>query len=124
LALSSCNKEESANYQRNDKRIRSINLKPSTREEFHRLHIEEALPLLKRWNFDVVAHGPSLHDEHSYYVNRRFDSLAQREQSEDAYYSSDDCRQGPREAILALMENYTDIVFELDEVTMWGLRRQ
>jgi hypothetical protein len=55
LALSSCNKEESANYQRNDKRIRSINLKPSTREEFHRLYIEEALPLLKRWNFDVVA---------------------------------------------------------------------
>jgi len=130
LALSSCNKEESANYQRNDKRIvnhlieiRSINLKPGRREEFHRLYIEQALPLLKRWNFDVVAHGPSLHDENSYYVIRRYDSLAQREQSEDAYYSSDDWRQGPREAILALMENYTDIVFELDEVTVQGLRK-
>jgi len=22
-----------------------------------------ALPLLQRWNFDVVTHGPSLHDE-------------------------------------------------------------
>jgi len=62
LALSSCNKEESANYQRNDKRIvnhlieiRSINLKPGRREEFHRLYLEEALPLLKRWNFDGVA---------------------------------------------------------------------
>ena len=103
--------------------IRSINLKPSTREEFHRLYIEEALPLLKRWNFDVVAHGASLHDENSYYVIRRFDSLAQREQSEDVYYSRDDWRQGPREAILALMENYTDIVFELDEVTVQGLRK-
>jgi hypothetical protein len=57
--------------------VRSINLKPSRREEFHRLYIEEALPLLKRWNFDVVAYGPSLHDENSYYVIRRFDSLAQ-----------------------------------------------
>ena len=103
--------------------IRSINLKPGTREEFHRLYIEEALPLLKRWNFDVVAYGPSLHDENSYYVIRRFDSLAQREQMEDAYYASDDWRLGPREAILALFENYIDIVFELDEVTVQGFRK-
>ena len=102
--------------------IRSINLKPGPRDEFHRIYIEEALPMLKRWNFDVVAHGPSLHDENSYYVIRRFDSLAQREQSEDAYYASDDWRQGPREAILALIENYTDIVLELDEVSVQGLR--
>jgi hypothetical protein len=32
--------------------IRSLNLKSGMREEFHRLYIEEALPLLKRWNFD------------------------------------------------------------------------
>ena len=103
--------------------IRSLNLKPGTREEFHRLYIEEALPLLKRWNFDVVAHGVSLHDENSYYVIRRFDSLAQREQMEDAYYASDDWRQGPREAILALIENYTEVVLDVDEVTVQGLRK-
>jgi len=103
--------------------IRSLNLKPDTREEFHRLYIEKALPLLKRWNFDVVAHGRSLHDENTYYVIRRFDSLAQREQREDAYYASDDWRQGPRERILDLIENYTDIVFELDEVAVQGLRK-
>jgi len=102
--------------------FRSIKLKPGMREEFHRLYIEESLPLLKRWDFDVVAHKPSLHDENSYYVIRRFDSLAQREQMEDAYYASDDWRQGPREAILALIENYLDIVLELDEVTVQGLR--
>ncbi|HXQ38276.1 MAG TPA: NIPSNAP family protein [Anaerolineales bacterium] len=94
--------------------IRSINLKPGTREEFHRLYIEKALPLLKRWNFDVVAHGPSLHDETTYYVIRRYDSLAQREQMGDTYYASDDWRKGPREAMLAPIENYTHIVFEVD----------
>ena len=104
--------------------IRSLNLKPGKREEFHRLYIEEALPLLKRWNFDVVAHGPSLHDENSYYVIRRFDSLVQREQMEDAYYASDDWRKGPREAMLALIENYTDLVLEVDEVTVQGLRKK
>jgi len=80
--------------------------------------------ILKRWNFDVVAYEPSLDDENSYYVIRRFDSLTQREQMEDTYYASDDWRQGLREAILSLMEIYTDIVFELDEVTVQGLRRQ
>ena len=104
--------------------IRSLNLKPGKREEFHRLYIEEALPLLKRWNFDVVAHGPSLHDENTYYVIRRYDSLAQREQMEDAYYASDDWRKGPREAMLVLIENYTDLVLEVDEVTVQGLRKK
>ena len=65
----------------------------------------------------------SLHDENSYYVIRRFEGLAQREQSEDIYYASDDWRQGPREAILALIEGYADIVLELDEVTVQRLRR-
>src|SRR5687767_11262555 len=104
--------------------IRSLNLKPGTREDFHRLYIQQALPLLRRWNFDVVAHGPSLHDENTYYVIRSFDSLDQREQMEDVYYASDDWRQGPRERILALIENYTDIVLEVDDVTVHGLRKK
>jgi hypothetical protein len=103
--------------------IRSYNLKAGTRHEFHRLFIEEAFPMLRRWNVDVVAYGPSLHDENSYYLMRRYDSLAHREQSEEAFYSSDDWRQGPREAIIALIENYTEIVLELDGVTVQGLRR-
>jgi len=72
----------------------------------------------------AVAHGPSLHDENTYYVIRRYDSLAQREQMEDTYYASDDWRKGPRKAIMALIESYTDIVFKLDEVTVQGLRQQ
>jgi len=38
----------------------------------------------------------------------------------DVYYASDDWRQGPREAMVALIENYIDIVLELDEVTVQG----
>jgi hypothetical protein len=101
--------------------IRTLNIKPSKRDEFHQLYIEKALPLLKQWDFDVVAHGPSLHDENTYYVIRRYDSLAQREQMEDSYYGSNDWRLGPREAMLALIESYVDAVFEVDEVTVQGL---
>jgi hypothetical protein len=104
--------------------IRSYNLKPQTREQFHRLFLEEAMPLLQRWNVDVVGHGPSLHDENSYYLMRRFDSLADRAKSEDAFYGSKEWRQGPREAILACIGNYTEIVLELDDATIQGLRRK
>jgi hypothetical protein len=102
--------------------IRSYNLKPGTREEFHRLFIHEAFPLLKRAEVDVVKFGPSLHDGNSYYLIRRFDSLRQREQSEEAFYGSGAWRQGPRQAIIALIESYTEIVLELDDLTVQGLR--
>ena len=102
--------------------IRSYRLKPHTRNQFHRLFIEEALPLLKRWNVDVVTYGPSLHDEDSYYLIRCYDSLAHRQQSEDAFYGSDAWKQGPRQSILDLIENYTEIVVQLDAATVQGLR--
>ena len=101
--------------------ICSLHIKPGTRNEFHRLYIEEALPRLKRWNFDVVEHGPSLHDENTYYVIRHYGSLARQGEMEDTYYASDDWRKGPREAMLALIENYIDVVLELDNVTVQSL---
>ena len=103
--------------------IRSYNLTPGKRNEFHRLFLEEAFPMLKRWNVDVVSYGPSLHDENPYYLMRRFDSLAYREESEDDFYGSDECRKGPREAIVALIENYTEVVLELNDVTVQGMRK-
>lgn len=103
--------------------IRSYNLKPGSRDQFHRLVAEQAIPMLTRWKIDVVAFGRSPHDEDSYYLIRCFDNLAHREQNEDAFYGSDEWRKGPREAILALIENYTTIVLELDEVTVQGLRQ-
>jgi hypothetical protein len=101
----------------------SISLKPRRRSDFQRLYGEQALPLLRRWGMDVVAHGPSLHDEDTYYVIRAFASLADRQRREDDYYASTDWRQGPREAILALFESTTTVVVELGEATVEGLRR-
>jgi hypothetical protein len=103
--------------------IRTLTLKPGTRDKFHQLYVHEALPRLQRWMFDVVAHGPSLHDENTYYVIRSYESLAARDQMEDSYYASDDWRKGPREAMMALIENYVDVVFEADNITIQGLRR-
>jgi hypothetical protein len=103
--------------------VRSYNLKPGSSVEFARLFLEEAFPLLQRWNVDVVAYGLSRHDENTYCLMRHFDSLSQREESEDSFYGSDAWRKGPREQILALIESYTEIVLALEDATVDGLRR-
>ena len=103
--------------------IRSYNLKPGTREEFHRLFVETALPMLHSWNVDVVHYGASPHDEDSYYLMRAYASLEDRQQSQDAFYGSDEWKLGPREPIIALIENYTSIVIEMEEATVDTLRQ-
>lgn len=103
--------------------IRSYNLKPGTRDRLHQIMTEQALPMLVRWDVDVVACGPSLHDQDSYYLMRVYASLMEREHSQDAFYGSDEWRNGPREPVLALIESYTSVVIEVDDATLEGLRR-
>ncbi|MGH7712499.1 MAG: NIPSNAP family protein, partial [Gemmatimonadaceae bacterium] len=103
--------------------IRSYNLKAGTRERFHQLFERDALPLLRRWNVDVVAYGASLHDSTSYFLMRSFSSVEDRQRSEDAFYGSAEWRNGPREAILAAIEGYTTVVIQLEDATVAGLRR-
>jgi NIPSNAP len=86
--------------------ILTLDIKPGRRAEFHKVYVAESLPLLKRWNFNVVAYGPSLHDANSYYVIRSFKSLEDRQKSEDTFYSSDDWQQGPRDSIMGFVEHF------------------
>jgi hypothetical protein len=103
--------------------VRSYNLKPGTRQAFHDLFVREALPMLGRWKVDVVSAGASPQDDVSYFLIRAYDSVADRDRSQDAFYGSDEWRQGPREPILALIESYTSVMLEVDEATIQDLRR-
>jgi ketosteroid isomerase-like protein len=103
--------------------IRSYNLKPGTRDRFHQLFLKEALPMLHRWKVDVIAYGPSLHDTDSYFLMRGFAGVDQRQQSEDAFYGSEEWIKGPRERVLADIASYATIVIHLDAATVQGLRQ-
>ena len=103
--------------------IPAYNLKPGTRADFHRLVTERSVPMLRRWRVDVVAFGPSLHDSDSYFLIRAYASLEDRQQSQDAFYGSDEWRHGPREAILDLIVSDTSVVVEMDPATVDGLRQ-
>jgi len=63
--------------------IRSLTLRAGTRDRFHDVFVARALPMLRRDRIDVVAYGPSLHDEASYFVIRAFASLEERARDDD-----------------------------------------
>lgn len=96
--------------------IRTYKLKEGSLDEFDRMVRERSMPLLARWNVDVVAFGPSVDGEDTYVLIRAFDSLKAREAEEAAFYASEDWRNGPREAILALIEDYTSVVLSADKL--------
>jgi hypothetical protein len=79
--------------------------------------------MLHRWEVDVVAFGPSLHDDDSYFLIRSYASLEDRERSQAAFYASDEWRHGPREAIVSCIASDTSVVLEVDALTVERLRR-
>ena len=103
--------------------IRGYVIAPGERAAFHDLFTTECVPLLERWRTDVVAFGPSTHDEISYVLMRAYRSLADRQSEQDAFYGSADWRQGPRDRILARIAAMTSVVLELDDAVIDGLRR-
>jgi hypothetical protein len=104
--------------------IRSYNLKAGTRQQFQTILLEQALPLLSKWKMEVVAYGPSLHDENSFFLARAYSNLNHRQQSQDAFYRSVDWVDGPREAALALVDNYTTIVIPRKNFNVNDMNRE
>lgn len=102
--------------------IRTYNLKPGSRERFARIAGEQVMPMLARRGTDVVRHGPSAHDEDTYFLIRAYASLDDRRQRQDAFYGSDEWIRGPRASILELIQDFTSLVLELDASTLAGLR--
>jgi len=90
--------------------IRTYKLRAGAGAEFHRLVVEESLPMLQRWGVEVVASGPSLDDEDSYFLIRAYPSLEELQRSQDAFYGSDEWRDGPREAIVSRIEDSQSVV--------------
>lgn len=102
--------------------IRSYSIEPGSRDAFHQAVKAQLIPFLEQRGIDVVAYRPSLHDDCSYYVIRAYESLAQRSDSQDTMYASDEWKDGPREDILSFIDYYTSVVIEMDEAMVQALR--
>ena len=66
--------------------------------------------MLEHWGVEVVAFGPSIDDEDSYCLIRAYPSVAELERNQDAFYGSDEWRNGPREAIVSRIESSISVV--------------
>lgn len=104
--------------------IRSYQLKPGATAAFHRAFVERAVPLLRQWGHEVVAFGPSPHQADTYFLARAYADLDELQRRQDAFYASDAWRRGPREAIVALIEQYLDTVLWLSPEAVDDLRRR
>jgi hypothetical protein len=105
--------------------IRTYRLRPGTQAEFVRVMRDEATPLLAEAGIMVVGSGPSLAAEDGHeeaYLIRAFASLEQRDEQEAAFYGSDAWRLGPREAVVAPIDNYHTIVIETSAAAVEALR--
>lgn len=102
--------------------IRSYELVTGSRDAFAALMREHSLPMLARWGVDVVYCGPSGNDPNGYALIRAYNDADHLRASQDAFYGSAEWREGPREAVIALIAAMTNAVVTLNEATVEALR--
>ena len=102
--------------------IRAYRLKSGTRADFHAAVTHDALPMVRAFGMDVVAHGPVPHDDNGYFLARSFANLAELTAQEDAFYGSQAWRDGPRESLVSRIETYVDTLLWMGPAAIADLR--
>ena len=102
--------------------IRAYRLKPGARADFHAAVTTLALPMVRAWGMDVVAHGIVPNDDNGYFLARSFASLAELTAQEDEFYGSAPWREGPREALVSRIDTYVDTLLWLGPAAIADLR--
>jgi hypothetical protein len=103
--------------------IRAYALKAGAASAFHELVKTAAIPLLHTFGMDVVAFGPSAHDENAYFLIRAYDDLTDLRSQQDAFYGSEPWLRGPRESIVSRIESYLSTVVWLSPESIEDLRQ-
>jgi hypothetical protein len=93
--------------------LRTYRLVPDGREVFDRILRNEVLPMLESRGIDVVAYGPSLIDEHHYYLARAFPSEAERDRQLSSFYGSEEWRRDYAETVASIVETFHHLVIPL-----------
>ena len=84
----------------------------------------EAVPMIRADGMDVVAFGPSSHDDDAYYLVRSYRDLDDLRSRQDRFYSSTAWREGPQRALLSRIEHYLNTVLWLSPVAIASLREE
>lgn len=93
--------------------LRTYRLVPGGGAEFDRIFREGSLPMLERHGIEVIGYGPSLDDAERYFLMRAFPSTASRDEQLAAFYGSNEWREKHRDAVLALIDAYHELLVPL-----------
>src|SRR3970282_2631744 len=96
--------------------IRTYKLKKDCSEIFLKIFTEQSLPMLKRWNVNVVDFGFSIIDNQSFYLIRNYENVEQRKQNQEDFYGSQEWINGPNEPLMNCIEAYNTAVFENEKL--------
>lgn len=98
--------------------LRIYKLKSDTSIRFENVFLEQSLPLMKRWNVNIIDFGFSLIDKDSFYLIRNYESLEHRKKSQDIFYGSDEWINGPEKEIMSCIETYNITVIDNEDLTI------
>ena len=101
--------------------LRTYQLVPGGGEDFDSIFCERALPMLERFEIEVLRYGPSLEDADLYFLMRIFPSVTHRNEQLDAFYGSDEWRQNHRDDVLALIETHHTLIIRLPPTIRQGV---
>lgn len=106
--------------------IRTYRVRNREVDAFVELMRREALPLLAAAEIDVVAcgasHDPGDGEPRDAYLMRAFIHERQRQEAENSFYSGAVWRDGPREAVLALIDSFHTVVTTVPAAAIEALR--
>jgi len=81
------------------------------------------VPLLRNWSVEVVAYGPSHHDDDSFYLIRSYANSNDRHESQNSFYNSLDWIDGPRDNVMALLETYSTFTLYMPDYMIDSLSK-
>jgi hypothetical protein len=103
--------------------VRSYKLLAGESEAFHQAVVGSAVPMLRRWNTDVVTFGPGVAEGDTYFLVRAYASLAALQAEQDAFYGSAQWRDGPRQSIVSRIASHLSTVLWLPEAAVEAMRQ-
>jgi NIPSNAP len=102
--------------------IRTYRLRPGTRDAFHEAMHSRAVPMLRARGMDVVAYGPSDHEEETYFLARAYADRSALEREQTAFYTSNEWITGPRQELVARIDTYLNTLVWLSDEAVRSLR--
>ena len=102
--------------------IRLYKLKAGEGSAFHRVVVEQGIPLLRQWGTEVVTCGLSTHEPDAYFLVRSYESLADRTARQEAVYGSEAWLTGPREALVGRIESHLNTLLWLSDSAVESMR--